>query len=169
MARPIPENRFEQLLEAATRVFIAQGYRRTQIADVAAEMGVAKGTIYLYVESKEALFAAALRHADARAPLVSELELPLAAPPPAAMKRELEERLAACVNQVPGIRSRFRWEGRVESDDEILLLIKTTAGRYAELEKTIGRLHPYDLPEIIGVRIAEGSAAYLDWITNSTQ
>ncbi len=102
--RVIPENRFKQLMEAATRVFIAQGYRRTQIADVARAMGVAKGTIYLYVESKEALFAAALRHADGDAPLVSELELPLAAPEPGELEAALEERLRA--DTVPPALSR---------------------------------------------------------------
>ena len=65
MARSIPKDRFQDLLEAATAVFLEQGYRRTQMADVAARMGVAKGTLYLYVESKDALFDAVLRHADA--------------------------------------------------------------------------------------------------------
>ncbi len=64
MARRIPEDRFERLLEHATRVFIEQGYRRTQMADVAAAMGVAKGTLYGYVESKEALFDLVARSAD---------------------------------------------------------------------------------------------------------
>lgn len=64
MARQTPDDRLAQLLEAATAVFIEQGYRRTQMADVAAAMGVAKGTLYLYVESKEALFDLVCRHAD---------------------------------------------------------------------------------------------------------
>jgi Bacterial regulatory proteins, tetR family len=69
MVRRTPEHRFQDLLDAATRVFIAQGYRRTQVADVAEAMRVAKGTVYLYVESKEALFDAALRYADAPGPV----------------------------------------------------------------------------------------------------
>ena len=64
MARQIPDDRLAQLLEAATGVFIEQGYRRTQMADVAAALGVAKGTLYLYVESKEALFDLVCRYAD---------------------------------------------------------------------------------------------------------
>ena len=80
MARAIPENRLKELLACATSVFIAQGYRRTQIADVARALGVAKGTVYLYVESKQALFAAALRYADGESPSVSELELLIPAP-----------------------------------------------------------------------------------------
>jgi len=80
----------------------------------------------------------------------------------------LEERLAACVNQVPGIRSLYRWKGRVESDDEILLLIKTTTASFSRLEGTIQSLHPHELPEIIGVPLTAGSEAYLDWINTST-
>jgi len=94
MPRRIPEDRLRELLDAATAVFIAQGYRQTQMADVAAAMGVAKGTVYLYVESKEALFAACLRHADREAPAVSELDLPLAAPRPGELASELAENLA---------------------------------------------------------------------------
>jgi len=81
----------------------------------------------------------------------------------------LEKRLAACVNQVPGVRSLFRWKGRIEKDDEVLLLIKTTVDRYADLEETILKLHPYELPEIIGVPLTIGSEAYFDWIRQSTQ
>ena len=80
MPRTIPEHRFPDLIAAATRVFISQGFRRTQMADVAAEMGVAKGTLYLYVESKDALFDAVLRHADQ--PVLAPEELPLPTPKP---------------------------------------------------------------------------------------
>ena len=68
MPRAIPENRFQDLIEAATAVLLEQGYRRTQIADVAERMGVAKGSIYTYVESKEALLDCVLRFADRPAP-----------------------------------------------------------------------------------------------------
>ena len=64
MPRRIPPDRFQEMIAAATGVFIAQGYRRTQMVDVAQAMGVAKGTVYLYVESKEALFDAVVRYAD---------------------------------------------------------------------------------------------------------
>jgi AcrR family transcriptional regulator len=92
--RRIPENRLKELLTCATRVFVAQGYRQTQMADVAASMGVAKGTVYLYVESKEALFAACVRHADGEPPALSELTLPLATPSPGALVAELQVALA---------------------------------------------------------------------------
>jgi AcrR family transcriptional regulator len=80
MARSIPEDRFHALIESATAVFLEQGYRRTQIADVATRMGVAKGSIYTYVESKEALFDCALRDADSPDPIPLPDTLPVPAP-----------------------------------------------------------------------------------------
>jgi periplasmic divalent cation tolerance protein len=81
----------------------------------------------------------------------------------------LEERLAACVNRIPGVESLYRWKGRVEHDDEVLLLIKTTASNFARLESTVRKLHPAELPEIIGIPITVGSEAYLNWIESSTK
>jgi AcrR family transcriptional regulator len=80
VARIIPDSRFEELIRAATEVFIAQGYRRTQMADVAEAMGLAKGTVYLYVESKEALFDVAVRYANRQEPAELPKELPVPAP-----------------------------------------------------------------------------------------
>jgi periplasmic divalent cation tolerance protein len=80
----------------------------------------------------------------------------------------LEEKLAACVNQVPGIQSLYRWEGRIEQDDEVLMLIKTTKSAYDQLEALIRERHPYELPEVIAVPLAQGSHAYLEWLTKST-
>ncbi len=81
----------------------------------------------------------------------------------------LEERLAACVNRVPGIKSLFRWEDRVTHDDEVLLLIKTSSRLFERVEKTIKALHPHEIPEIIALPIVAGSAEYLRWIGESTQ
>ncbi len=82
MARRRPADRFHQLVTTATRVFIESGgFARTQIDDVARELGVAKGTVYLYVESKEALFDLALRHADRAEALAEPAELPVKTPP----------------------------------------------------------------------------------------
>jgi AcrR family transcriptional regulator len=92
--RSIPDDRFEALLEAATAVFLEQGYRRTQMADVAARMGLAKGSVYTYVESKEALFDLALRHADRAEPVELPDALPVATPSSAVTLRMLRERLA---------------------------------------------------------------------------
>jgi len=80
----------------------------------------------------------------------------------------LEERLAACVNRLPGIQSMYRWEGRVTQDDEIMLLIKTKADLFGRLEKAIESRHPYETPEIIAVPIIAGSVEYLRWIGEST-
>jgi len=94
MPRSIPKERIPQLLEAGTAVFIAQGYRRTQMEDVARALGVAKGTLYGYVESKEALFHAALQHTDAEGPLPDDLELPFPTPPVDATLELVRRRLS---------------------------------------------------------------------------
>ena len=71
----------------------------------------------------------------------------------------VEERLAACVNRIPGIVSTYRWQGAVHSDREILLLIKTTREHFEALRERIVALHPYDVPEVIALTIDRGSAA----------
>jgi periplasmic divalent cation tolerance protein len=76
----------------------------------------------------------------------------------------LRDQLAACVNIVPGLQSVYRWQGAVEEGQELLLLIKTTQACYHRLERHIRANHPYELPEIIAVDIAAGSADYLAWI-----
>jgi len=80
----------------------------------------------------------------------------------------VEERLAACVNRVPGIASTYRWQGKVCNDAEQLLLIKTTRARFDALRERIVALHPYELPEVIAVDIASGLAPYLAWIESAT-
>lgn len=80
----------------------------------------------------------------------------------------VEERLAACVNIVPGVRSVYRWQGRLERDDESLIMIKTTAQRYGALQDRLRSLHPYELPEIVAVPITTGLADYLHWIGEAT-
>ncbi len=87
MARKIPDHRFDDLLRVATEVFIAQGYHRTQMADVATALGVAKGTLYVYVESKEALFLECLLHANDTDPVVLPDELPVPTPEPGTLPR----------------------------------------------------------------------------------
>jgi len=94
MARPIPEDRFQDLIEAATAVFLEQGYRRTQVADVAARLGLAKGSVYTYVESKEALFDQVLQHADHADPIELPETLPVATPPPERTLEMVQARVA---------------------------------------------------------------------------
>ncbi len=90
----IPEDRFHALIDAATAIFLEQGYRRTQVADVAARMGLSKGSVYTYVESKEALFDCVLRHADWPDRIGLPETLPVATPPPGATLEEVRRRLA---------------------------------------------------------------------------
>ena len=94
MPRTAPDDRFDQLVGRATDIFIELGYRRTQMADVAEAMGVAKGTLYLYVESKEALFDLACRHADAPPPLPRPATLPVPTPAPGATAAFVADQLA---------------------------------------------------------------------------
>lgn len=79
----------------------------------------------------------------------------------------LARRLAACV-QVQPIRSYYKWKGETCSEPECLLLIKTRAGLFAELAAFIRENHAYEIPEIVQVPIARGSAAYLRWIDEAT-
>ena len=94
MARQIPEHRFNELVDAATEVFIARGYRLTQMSDIAEAVGVAKGTLYGYVESKQALFYLCLLHADRKAPLKSPAVLPVPTPRPGELAAGIKQRLA---------------------------------------------------------------------------
>jgi periplasmic divalent cation tolerance protein len=79
------------------------------------------------------------------------------------------ERLAACVTRVPGARSTYRWQGRVETGDEVLLLIKTTIDRLEALTARVHALHPDELPEVVAVETRGGSAPYLDWVAEQTR
>ncbi len=81
----------------------------------------------------------------------------------------VEAGLAACVNVLPQIRSIYRWQGKVQNDAEVLLLIKTTSGVLGRLTDWIQQHHPYDVPEVIAVPVTEGSRAYLDWVAAETE
>lgn len=82
--------------------------------------------------------------------------------------RLVEARLAACVNILAPCRSVYRWEGKIEGAEEVPLLIKTTAARYAELETAIRAAHPYSLPEIVALPVERGLPAYLGWVAAET-
>ena len=81
----------------------------------------------------------------------------------------VERRLAACVQVLPGLQSYFHWDGKVDCEEEHLLLIKTSSASYPALERRIRELHPYQLPEIIGVPVSKGLPGYLSWINDNTQ
>lgn len=76
----------------------------------------------------------------------------------------VQERLAACVNILPGLQSIYRWKDKVEEADEVLLLIKTTGARFPALCSRVKELHPYETPEIVGLSVADGLSNYLGWI-----
>jgi periplasmic divalent cation tolerance protein len=82
-------------------------------------------------------------------------------------RRLVEEHLAACVNVLPGARSIFFWEGRVQEADETVLVIKTRRERYAALEQRILALHSYSVPEVLALPVAAGSPAYTAWLRES--
>ena len=87
-----------------------------------------------------------------------------------AIARELVQRgLAACVNVVPGVVSIYRWKGRLEREEERLLLIKTRRARFAALREALVALHPYEVPEIVALPIEAGHPPYLAWIDEATQ
>lgn len=78
----------------------------------------------------------------------------------------VEEGLAACVNIQPSITSVYRWQGKTETSDESLMIIKSLAENYSHIEKRIVELHPYELPEVIAVPIVAGLKPYLAWLSS---
>jgi periplasmic divalent cation tolerance protein len=73
---------------------------------------------------------------------------------------------AACANIVPGVHSMYVWRGELQSEDEVLLLIKTPAAKFPALREALVAQHPYELPEVIAVGIEDGHHAYLDWLAD---
>jgi AcrR family transcriptional regulator len=144
VARAIPPERFGQLIEAATKTFVARGYRLTQMADIAEALGVAKGTLYGYVESKEALFDAAVRYADGHVALPDPSALPLATP-----------RAGATIAY---IRERIRTEAAG------MLLVQVCAGELViqgarrELETVLGDLYQRMARNRIAVKLVDRCA-----------
>ena len=80
----------------------------------------------------------------------------------------VDRRLAACVNVLAECTSIFRWKGAVDETAEVPVLIKTRGARYAEVERAIRELHPYELPEIVAVPVQGGHDEYLQWVTDET-
>ena len=80
----------------------------------------------------------------------------------------LEEKLAACVNIVPGLKSLFRWKGKISTEQEVLLIIKTKDTLFEKLKKRVIELHSYEVPEIIALGVLAGYEKYLDWIGRET-
>jgi len=80
----------------------------------------------------------------------------------------LEERLVACVQLLPQVESLYRWQGQIEQAEETLLLMKTTKARWPALRDRLAELHPYEVPEIVALEIADGLPAYLKWVEDET-
>jgi periplasmic divalent cation tolerance protein len=81
----------------------------------------------------------------------------------------VERRLAACVNVLPAVTSIYRWKGKMEKDEERVLVIKTRAERFASLKQALVLLHPYEVPEVIALPITDGHQPYLDWLDESVE
>jgi periplasmic divalent cation tolerance protein len=81
----------------------------------------------------------------------------------------VEERLAACANLIPAVRSIYRWEGKIHDENEVVMLIKTRAENIERLKARILELHPYEVPEVLAVPVESGYQAYLDWISHGTR
>lgn len=109
-----------------------------------------------------------------REPSPAEAVVVLCTCPDGAVARRLagglvEAGLAACVNVLPAIRSIYRWEGEVQDDEEVLMIVKTRGAAYPELEAWLLEHHPYEVPEVLALPIRQGSPAYLEWLNAETQ
>ncbi len=79
----------------------------------------------------------------------------------------VESKLAACVNILPEIKSVYVWEGKLNKDSEVLLVVKTVPDKFEELKQYIYKKHSYDVPEIIALPVINGSEKYLEWVVSS--
>jgi periplasmic divalent cation tolerance protein len=79
------------------------------------------------------------------------------------------EKLATCVNRIANVRSSYIWDGRLQDDGEILLIMKSTAERLPAMQARLSELHPYDLPELVVMNVISGNEPYLDWIRRGVQ
>ena len=156
MPRRIPKERFHDLVEAATSVFLEEGYRRTQMADVAARMGVAKGTVYLYVESKEALFDAVVRHADRDERIDLPDTLPFPTPPPGATLEEVRKRIEQ--NGLPLLTEALNRRRVLDVRAELAAIVAELYGLLAQHRvgiKLLDRCAP-DYPELAAIWYGAG-------------
>ena len=102
-----------------------------------------------------------------RQPLVVLVTAPSEAAALEIGRKAVDERLAACASVVPGITSIYHWQGQREETAEALLLIKTRPEGYAALQRRVLELHPYSVPEVLGLPVAEGAPAYVQWVRES--
>jgi AcrR family transcriptional regulator len=162
----MPDNRLAQLVECATRVFIEQGYRRTQMADVAAALGVAKGTLYLYVESKEALFDLVLRCADGEVPREGDMALPVRTPKSGATLAHVGARLAerGVLPEFDAALARTRVRDVRAELESVLRELYATLARNRRAIKLVDRC-AHDYPELAEIWFGSGRIAQIEALT----
>jgi AcrR family transcriptional regulator len=159
MARRIPKNRFDELVDAATEVFIAGGYRLTQMSDIAEALGVAKGTLYGYVESKDALLVLCILHADREVPLEHPAVLPVRKPRPGELAALIKGRVAG--QSIPTALSEALGRERAEDPraelEAVVREFYSILERFCRAIKLIDRCA--DHPELRDVWQTEGREA----------
>jgi AcrR family transcriptional regulator len=166
MARKTPDDRLARLVETATTVFIAQGYRRTQMADVAEALGVAKGTVYLYVESKEALFDLVARAAAGDRSLIDDPKLPLKTPKPAATLRFARAQLLER-HTLPALTAALRRKRVADFPSELEAIVRELYRTLRDNRIGIKLLDrcASDYPELAAIWYAQGRDAVLSLLT----
>ena len=167
MPRQMPAQRFQDLVEAATAVFITQGYRRTQMADVAEALGVAKGTLYLCVESKEALFDVALRYADAPRPIAAAAHAPDPHPRRVAARSGTSRSGSRAIPPVRPCGRRSGAAGRTPSAEELAKIVRELHQAMARNRtgiKLVDRCAA-EYPELAKVWFGQGRGALLAQLT----
>jgi AcrR family transcriptional regulator len=171
VARSIPVGRFKQLIDVATNTFVSRGYRLTQMSDVADALGVAKGTLYGYVESKEALFDAAVRFADGQAPLPEPDTFPVPTPAPGSTVEYIQTRLLAEARELELVRASSRPKGARRQADELERIVRDLYRRLARNRRALKLVDrcAVDHPELASVWFEQGRnaqvsllAAYLE-------
>jgi AcrR family transcriptional regulator len=158
MARTIPPGRFTQLIDVATKTFVARGYRLTQMSDVAEALGVAKGTLYGYVESKEALFDAAVRFADGQGTLPEAGALPLPTPTAGSTVQYVQARLMEGARELELVRTLSRPKGTPAKADEFESIVRDLYRRMSRNRQALKLVDrcAVDYPELASVWFEQG-------------
>jgi AcrR family transcriptional regulator len=158
VARTIPEGRFTQLIEVATNTFVARGYRLTQMSDVAEALGVAKGTLYGYVESKEALFDAAVRFADGQGTLPESGALPLPTPAAGSTVQYIQRRLVEEASELELVAVLSRPTGTRATPEEFESIVRDLYRRMSRNRRALKLVDrcAIDHPELASVWFEQG-------------
>jgi AcrR family transcriptional regulator len=158
VARKVPAGRFTQLIEVATKTFVARGYRLTQMSDVAEALGVAKGTLYGYVESKEALFDAAVRFADGQGTLPEPGALPLPTPAAGSAVQYIQRRLTEEASELELVAVLSRPTGRRAKQEEFESIVRDLYRRMSRNRRALKLVDrcAIDHPELASVWFEQG-------------